>query len=463
MLYNTLSQKQEPFTSKKKIHLYTCGPTVYHFAHIGNFRAYVFEDFLKRTLRYLGFSVVHVMNITDLDDKTILCAKEKGISLQEYTEPFTKAFFEDLEKLQIDPANFYPKATEYIPQMVEMIQILQEKGIAYTGKDGSVYFSIQKFPSYGKLSHFCLQELKEGASERIQQDEYEKDNASDFVLWKLYDPKRDGETFWQTPLGKGRPGWHIECSAMARAFLGDTIDIHCGGVDNIFPHHENEIAQTESCTGKLFARFWLHVEHLKVDNKKMSKSLGNFYTLRDLLQKGFSAREIRYMLLQTHYRTPLNFTFQEMEAVRISLKRLQDFIQRLLEKTEKETAEEVFSFLEKQETSFIKALQEDLNIAKALAILFDTMRQGNLFLEEKKLGVKGKKAFYAQLQKWDEVFAFLSFEEEKLPSSIQKLVEAREKARKEKDWAKSDILREEILQQGFFVEDTPQGIRVKKR
>ncbi len=461
-LYNTLTREKERFEASHKVKLYTCGPTVYDFAHIGNFRTYVFEDLLKRVLRYLGFSIEHVMNITDLDDKTILGAKEKGLSLEEYTEPFTKAFLEDIKTLHIDPANFYPKATEYIPQMIKMIQALQEKGIAYEGKDGSIYFSIQKFPSYGKLSHLCLEDLKEGASERIVQDEYEKENASDFVLWKAYDPKRDGAIFWDSPFGKGRPGWHIECSTMAKELLGEELDIHCGGVDNIFPHHENEIAQSESVTKKPFARFWLHAEHLKVENKKMSKSLGNFFTLRDLLEKGFLAKEIRYMLLQTHYRMPLNFTFQEMQSVKASLSRLQGFIQKLQEKTEETTDKEVFPFLEKQEKAFVASLQDDLNIAKALAILFETVHQGNIYLEKSLLGEEGRKAFYTKLTKWDQVFAFLPFDKEDIPEKIVKLIEEREKARKEKDWARSDSLRDKILQEGFLLEDTPQGMRVKK-
>ncbi len=309
--------------------MYTCGPTVYNFAHIGNFRTYVFEDLLRRTLLYFGFKVEQAMNITDVDDKTIRGAIEKKISLQAFTEPYTQAFFEDLKTLNIQPVEHYPKATDYIPEMIAIIQKLLVKGIAYVGADKSVYFAIRQFPSYGRLSHLHLGELQTGASNRVATDEYDKENASDFVLWKAYDPDRDGGIFWESPFGPGRPGWHIECSAMAMKLLGESLDIHVGAVDNMFPHHENEIAQSEAYSCCRFVKHWLHSEHLLVDHKKMSKSLGNFYTLRDLLEKGYTGRQVRYMLLQTHYRTQLNFTFTGLDAAVSSLERLSDFIARL--------------------------------------------------------------------------------------------------------------------------------------
>ncbi len=332
-LYNTESRQREEIIplQGRTIRLYTCGPTVYNFAHIGNFRTYVFEDLLRRSLKFFGFDVKQVMNLTDVDDKTIKGAIEKGVSLEEFTRPYIKAFFEDLQALNIEKVEHYPAATEYLPEMISMIQGLLDKGIAYKAQDNSIYFAIAKFPSYGRLSHLHLNELQAGASNRLATDEYEKDNVCDFVLWKAYDSERDGKIFWISPFGPGRPGWHIECSAMAMKLLGERIDIHVGGVDNIFPHHENEIAQSESFSCKHFVKYWLHAEHLLVDHKKMSKSLGNFYTLRDLLDKGYTGNAIRYLLLQTHYRTQLNFSFTALDSAQVTLQRFSDFIARLKE------------------------------------------------------------------------------------------------------------------------------------
>ncbi|MDI6827410.1 MAG: cysteine--tRNA ligase, partial [Armatimonadota bacterium] len=284
--FNTLTREKNEFhaINDMKVGLYTCGPTVYDFAHIGNWRTYLFEDILRRHLESRGFEVTHVMNITDVDDKTIRGANEKGISLNEYTAPFIAAFYEDRDHLNIKPAHVYPRATEHITEMVALIKKLLEKGIAYKAEDGSIYYDISKFPDYGKLSHFKIEELKAGA--RVSSDEYEKEQVSDFALWKAWD-EADGNVYWDTELGRGRPGWHIECSAMSMKYLGETFDIHTGGVDNIFPHHENEIAQSEAATGKPFVNYWLHSEHLLVENRKMSKSLGNFYTLRDLIARGY--------------------------------------------------------------------------------------------------------------------------------------------------------------------------------
>lgn len=337
-LYNTETKQKEAVhpLDGRTIRMYTCGPTVYNYAHIGNFRTYVFEDLLRRSIQFFGFPVRQAMNLTDVDDKTLKGAIQNNVSLDDFTKTYKDAFFEDLKTLNIEPVEFYPAATDYIDEMVAIIQGLLEKGVAYRGIDESIYFSISKFPSYGRLSHLHIDELKAGASNRVGVDEYDKDNVCDFVLWKAYDPSRDGEIFWKSPFGPGRPGWHIECSAMAMKLLGESIDIHVGGVDNCFPHHENEIAQSEAFSGKQFVRHWLHAEHLLVDHKKMSKSLGNFYTLRDLLSKGYTGSEVRYMLLQTHYRTQLNFTFEGLDASRATLNRLADFIQRLREiKSEK--------------------------------------------------------------------------------------------------------------------------------
>lgn len=330
-LYNTETRQKEEIIpiDGKTIRMYTCGPTVYNFAHIGNFRTYVFEDLLRRSLKFFGYSVKQAMNLTDVDDKTIKGALEKKVSLNEFTKPYKDAFFEDLKTLDIERVEYYPQATDYLQEMITIIQKLLETGVAYSGHDGSIYFAISKFPSYGRLSHLHLNELQAGASERVAADEYDKENASDFVLWKACDPERDGNIFWESPFGKGRPGWHIECSAMAMKLLGESIDIHVGGVDNMFPHHENEIAQSEAYSCCRFVKHWLHAEHLLVDHKKMSKSLGNFYTLRDLLKKGYTGKQVRYMLLHTHYRTQLNFTFDGLNGAISTLERLSDFILRL--------------------------------------------------------------------------------------------------------------------------------------
>ncbi|HEY2810332.1 MAG TPA: cysteine--tRNA ligase [Rhabdochlamydiaceae bacterium] len=329
-IYNTETREKEEVVPSdgRTVRMYTCGPTVYNFAHIGNFRTYVFEDLLRRALKFLGYMVKQAMNLTDVDDKTIKGAIENNISLDTFTTPYKEAFFDDLKTLNIEPVEYYPQATDYIREMIVLIQKLLDKGIAYKGEDGSIYYAIAKFPAYGRLSHLHLNELKAGAS-GVAADEYDKENVSDFVLWKIWDFQRDGEIFWESPFGKGRPGWHIECSAMAMKLLGESIDIHVGGVDNIFPHHENEIAQSEGATQCRFARYWVHSEHLLVDHKKMSKSLGNFYTLRDLLARGYSGTAVRYMLLQVHYRTQLNFTFTGLDAAVATLERMGDFIARL--------------------------------------------------------------------------------------------------------------------------------------
>src|SRR5438552_1003464 len=310
------------------VSIYACGPTVYSRAHIGNFRAYIFEDLLQRHLESRGYRVDRVMNLTDVDDKTIRGAREANVSLEEYTKPFKKAFFEDLETLRLKRADEFPAATEsrYIARMIEMISQLRARDLAYQAEDKSVYFRIKKFPNYGKLAHLNLDELR--PSGRVRTDEYEKENIGDFALWKAWD-KEDGEVGWDSPWVHGRPGWHIECSAMATALLGDEVDIHCGGVDNIFPHHEAEIEQSEGCTGKKFVRYWLHCAHLLVDGQKMSKSLGNFYTIPNVLGEGYTGREIRYALMRVHYRAPLNFTWEGMEVTRESLKRIDEWLARL--------------------------------------------------------------------------------------------------------------------------------------
>lgn len=466
-LFNTATRKKEPFVPLVAGHvkMYTCGPTVYNYAHIGNFRTYVFEDLLRRTLKFLGFKVTQVMNLTDVDDKTIRGAIAKNITLEAFTQTYKDIFFEDLKTLGIEKVEHYPAATDYIEQMIQLVQALMQKGVAYVGGDGSVYFAINKFPSYGCLSHLHLHELKAGASERVQLDEYDKDHVADFVLWKSYDPQRDGNIYWESPFGKGRPGWHLECSAMAMALLGETLDIHVGGVDNMFPHHENEIAQSEAKTGKKFANLWMHSEHLVVDNKKMSKSLGNFFTLRDLLDKGFSGIEVRYMLLQTHYKTQLNFTFAGLEAVKHSLQRLNDFIQRLLEIHQPGRTGEVNAVVDRTLRHFAEALADDLNISEALAAVFELVREVNFLCDQNKVLTEDAAEILTTMKRINAVLGVMSFEKkaEVIPQELQEALEKRIQARKDKNWALSDQLRDYILSQGFVIEDTPAGARLKRK
>ena len=464
-IYNTETRTKESIQlseGEQKLRMYTCGPTVYNFAHIGNFRTYVFEDLLRRSLKYFGFPLIQVMNLTDVEDKTIKGALEKGVSLSEYTQVYKEAFFADLKMLNIEPAEIYPPATEFIPAMVQMIETLIEKGIAYKGKDGGVYYSIRHFPSYGRLSHLKMDTLQTGASERVSDDEYDKESASDFVLWKPYDPHRDGDVFWESPFGKGRPGWHIECSAMARSLLGDTVDIHVGGVDNIFPHHENEIAQSEGCTGKHFVRHWIHAEHLIVEGKKMSKSLGNFYTLRDLLERDYTGPEIRYLLLSTHYRTQLNFTFQGLEAARQALIRWSSFIERL--RSIKNAEGEEFS-LEETRRAFQEALADDLNISVALAALFEMLRRVNVLIDANKVSQQQAQEVLSFLEEINTVLGLLPLEEKiiEVPLTIQEAFDRRQVARQNKDWSAADKERDYIYAEGFVIEDTPAGSRVKRK
>lgn len=465
-LYNTESRRKEVLTPIRHNHIrmYTCGPTVYNFAHIGNFRTYVFEDLLRRTIKFFGMKITQVMNLTDVDDKTIKGAIAQNITLDEFTQPFKDAFFEDLKTLNIEPVEHYPAATDYIAEMIEMIHTLIAKGFAYKSADGSIYYAISKFPRYGCLSHLKLEDLQCGASERVAADEYEKDNVSDFVLWKAYDPERDGKIFWESPFGPGRPGWHLECSAMAIKILGETIDIHVGGIDNMFPHHENEIAQSEACSGHQFVKLWMHSEHLIVDNKKMSKSLGNFFTLRDLLNKGYTGTQVRYMLLQTHYKTQLNFTVAGLESVKVSLQRLQDFILRMGEIKQGESSGLVQPALDHAYQVFAASLADDLNISAALAAVFDLLRVINGLCDEGKVGKDEAEKVLALMKRFNTVLGVLSFESavEEIPADLEEALARRIEARQQKDWALADTLRDLISARGYIIEDTPQGARLKK-
>lgn len=463
-LFNTETRKKESIIPIKKgmISLYTCGPTVYNYAHIGNFRTYVFEDILRRTLKYFGFKVKQAMNITDVEDKTIMGALQQNKTLKEFTEFYTKAFFEDLHALNIEKVEYYPRATDYIPQMIAIVQTLLEKGVAYYGKDGSVYYSIEKFPTYGRLSHLQLDKLKIGASERVVVDEYTKENIADFVLWKAYDPIRDGKIFWESPFGKGRPGWHIECSAMAMQILGESIDIHVGGVDNMFPHHENEIAQSEAFSGKPFVKYWLHAEHLLVNHKKMSKSLGNFYTLRDLIKLGYTGREVRFLLLSTHYRTQLNFTLESLAAARVTLQRFDDLLDRL-KNVPKVQGEDIAPLIQTTRDSFQAAMADDLNISLALAAVFELIRKINQLCDDHLLGKNQVDRIQSFFKEIDAILGVVFFtEEEEIPVDLLNALRKREEARKTKHWTEADKQRDLILAQGYLIEDTPAGPRLKK-
>ncbi|MGB8340209.1 MAG: cysteine--tRNA ligase [Chthoniobacterales bacterium] len=458
-LFNTYSRQIEEFRpldpNGRTVKMYTCGPTVYSHAHIGNFRAYIFEDLLQRHLEVRGYAVDRVMNLTDVDDKTIRGSRTAHLPLGEFTAPFKEAFFQDLDTLQIKRANAYPAATEgrFIQAMVAMIEKLIALGLAYQAEDKSVYYRINRFPKYGHLAHFDLSELR--STGRVKSDEYDKEHVGDFALWKAWD-EEDGEVWWQSPWGRGRPGWHIECSAMATSLLGEEIDLHCGGVDNIFPHHEAEIAQSEGCSGKRFVRYWLHCAHLLVDGQKMSKSLGNFYTLRDVLAKGYSGREVRYALIRVHYRAPLNFTWEGMEEARQALARIDEWLRRLREIAAGEVETEAISG-----AKFTEALDDDLNISAALGHLFEQIRESNRELDR---GVTPERA-RAWLNWWQQINRILAFEseQEKPAPEIAALAEERLQARLAKNWQKSDELRDAIQGRGWEVRDTKEGQVLTRR
>jgi len=461
--FNTLTRKKEVFVPLEagKAKIYTCGPTVYDYAHIGNFRAFLFEDLLKRWLTYRGYKVTHIMNLTDIDDKTIKGSQKQGIPLRQFTEFYVKAFFEDIKALNIQPADVYPKATDHIPEMIQIIKTLMAKGVAYKGEDGSIYFSVAKFPQYGKLSHLKVGELKAGA--RVSQDEYAKEEAQDFALWKAWTPE-DGDVFWETELGKGRPGWHIECSAMSTKYLGETFDIHCGGVDNMFPHHENEIAQSEAATGKPFVHYWMHNEHLQVEGKKMSKRFGNFYTLRDLLAKGYDPIAIRYLLMSTHYRQQFNFTFEGLEAAKSAVERLRNFVRRLHEAEGTTATGKVATLTAKLEACFGGSMDDDLNIGIALSSLFDFVREMNALLDANLVSKAEAAEVGGLMMRLDEVLGVIGKVEveEALPSEIDALVQKREAARKAKNWKEADAIRAQLKAMGIVLEDTAQGVRWHK-
>lgn len=461
--HNTLTQRTEEFTSlhPPTVGMYTCGPTVWNYVHIGNLRTFASQDILRRWLRYRGYTLKHVMNITDVDDRIIQQAVAAGQSIYEYTDQYTKAFFEDTGKVRLEKPEIVCKATDHIPEMVGVIENLAANGCTYES-EGSTYFRITTFPEYGKLAHLHFEGMKAGA--RIDTDKYDKENARDFVLWKA---KKEGEHSWDTSLGEGRPGWHIECSAMAMKYLGETLDIHAGGVDLVFPHHENEIAQSEGATGKQFARFWLHTEHLMVEGQTMSKSLGNFYTLRDLFDKGYAPEIVRYLLISVPYRKQLNFTFDGLKSAATAIERLRNFELRL--KTSKFADGENAALKERTAGAlrqFEEALDDDLNTAEALGAVFEYVRDVNTAMDAGEFLAGNAGAALDLLARFDSIFDVLkpSVAEGAIgDADIDALIAERTAAKKGRNFARADEIRKQLLDQGVILEDTKEGVRWKRK
>ena len=459
--FNTLTRRKEEFVPREdgKVGMYTCGPTVYSYVHIGNLRTFMFQDLLRRHLQYRGFDILHAMNITDVEDKIIRTCRETGERLESLTSRYTQAFFDDLNVLGVAIPEHTPRATDHISEMVDLVQRLTANGHTYEA-DGSVYFKIKSFEPYGKLSHFDIDTLQEGASGRVDNDEYSDDDARDFALWKAY-VEADGDVFWETAIGKGRPGWHLECSCMSMGILGESFDIHCGGVDLIFPHHENEIAQSEAATGKPFVNYWLHAAHLNIEGQKISKSLGNSITLRTLLDEGHDPIAVRWALRSTHYRQPTNFSAETLSAAKQSVQRVRDFRMRLANLKQKTglDLDDASTTCEKQ---FAEALDDDLNISGALAAVFDFIRSVNKQLDADEVSAAGGQAALAMLNRLDEVTGILGdAPSQEAPQAILDLVQERQDARRAKDFARSDAIRDELAAQGWILEDTPDGPRVK--
>jgi cysteinyl-tRNA synthetase len=458
-LYNTLTNEKDEFQPIEPgvVRLYTCGPTVYDYAHIGNFRTFVFQDFLRRYLRFRGYRLTHVMNITDVDDRIIQNSREQGIPLKDYTAKYTEAFLEDSRRLNIEPPDIMPRATDHIPEMVALIRRLDEKGYTYR-KEGSTYFSIAQFPGYGRLSKIDFSGIQAGA--RVDTDKYDKENARDFVLWKA---RKEGEDYWATEIGEGRPGWHIECSAMSMKYLGETFDIHCGGVDLVFPHHENEIAQSECATGKPFVRCWVHPEFLIIDGEKMSKSLGNYFTLRDLLVQGNAPEAIRYLLLSVHYRKQLNFTADGLKQAQASIQRLEDFVLRMRELSAgQDVPADLVPEIAGARQRFIDALDDDLNTSAALAVTFDFVRATYQKADQNALSPGQARAAWQLIGEIDEVFGILKREPELLDDEITAQIQQRQAARARRDFAEADRIRQQLLSRGIQLEDTREGVRWKR-
>ena len=455
-LYNSYGRTLLPFKPQrnKEVRMYTCGPTVWDYAHVGNFRTFLFEDLLRRFLEFKGFRVTQVKNITDVEDRIIRGMKEKGLSRKELTTFFEEAFMQDLDTLRIERAEFYPRATEHIPEMVKLVKTLMKKGFAYRGDDASVYYDISKFKPYGKLSGIKPKELKVGA--RVSQDHYEKAEARDFALWKAWD-EDDGEVYWETELGKGRPGWHIECSAMSMKYLGESFDIHTGGMDLRFPHHENEIAQSVAATGKKLARFWLHSEFLSVSGKEMHKSSGNIVKLRDLLKDGWDPLTVRLFLISAHYRDPINLTQKALEQAQAERERLEQFVSRLRQ-NRRESPSRHAGLANQLLKSFERSMDADLNTPRAFAALFSFVKRANKLMDGEKMGTKEAEEILLALKRVNGILGIISFEEEgELPPELLALIKERDEARSVKDFAKADEIRSQLSKRGITVEDTQRG------
>ena len=458
--FNTLTHRVEPFAPQdgRTVRMYTCGPTVYHYAHIGNFRAFTFEDILRRYLRYRGFSLDHVMNITDVDDKIIRNAGQAGQSLREYTAVYTKAFEEDAARLRLETPERVVRATDHIPEMIEAIQKLGERGFTYE-MDGSVYYRVAAFPRYGQLARLDVSGIKAGV--RVDVDEYDKADVRDFVLWKAAKP---GEPFWDSPFGPGRPGWHIECSVMAMKYLGETLDIHAGGVDLVFPHHENEIAQSEGITGKTFVRCWLHAEFLLVEGQKMSKSLGNFYTLRDILDQGYTPEAVRYLLAAVPYRKQLNFTFEALKSATTAIERLRNFKLRLdTDRFEAGENPKLTGLAAESLRNFEAGLDDDLNTAQALGAVFEYIRDTNTAMDAGEFRDGNRATASDLLSRFDGIFDVLEVASagRLSPEEIQRAIDDRLAARKSRDFSRADQIRHDLAAKGVILEDTKEGTRWK--
>lgn len=462
-LFNTLTRKLEPFQPLREgeVRMYTCGPTVYHYVHIGNFRTFIFQDILRRYLLYRGYRLLHVMNITDVEDKIIANAAKAGMSIFDYTRQYEEAFLQDMQALRIQRPEIMPRATEHIAEMLELVGQLDGRGLTYTS-DGSVYFRIDGFPGYGKLSRLDAESTEAGRSGRVDDDEYSKENPRDFVLWKA---AREGEQAWPSPYGAGRPGWHLECSAMSMKYLGESFDIHCGGVDLVFPHHENEIAQSEGATGEPFVRYWIHGAHLIVEGQKMSKSLGNFFTLRDLLDRGCKPGALRYLLASVHYRKPLNFTFEGVEQAESAIRRVNDFLVRVREvPADSPPTPELTSRVQTALDRFQAAMDDDLNTSAALAAVFELIRDLNPLLEAQRVGADARESLIGAFRDFNRIFDVFEVDEQSLPdAAIRDLLLERERARKERDFRRADEIRDQLLERGILLEDTKEGTRWKRR
>ena len=456
---NTLTRKVEAFETLEpgRVRMYTCGPTVYDVAHIGNFRTFTWEDFLKRFLIWRGFRVLHVKNLTDIDDRTIERSNRDGVPLRELTDHFARLFFEDMTTMGCLPADVYPRATEHIPEMLQLVEAIEKNGHTYVSQ-GSVYFRIGSLPGYGCLCTVDLAGNLDGA--RVDSDHYDKESARDFVLWKA---AKEGEPSWESPWGPGRPGWHLECSAMSRKYLGEVFDIHTGGVDLTFPHHENEVAQSRGATGLSPVRYWLHVEHLMVNGEKMSKSLGNFYTLRDLLEKGADPMALRFLLLSVHYRKQLNFTFEVLDAAKAALGRIRDFASRLKETTPgPSVAEDLEATLVRHRAAFGDALDDDLNAAVALSSLFEAIRFSNTAMDQGHFSAKAHMEMQRFLEDFEGVFGLPLAAHVLLDADVEALIQKRQDARKARDFQEADRIRDELKSRGILLEDTAQGVRWKR-